>query len=281
MTARITAVLSGGGAKATAHIGAVRALREAGLEPTRYVATSMGAVVATGLAAGLTPEAMLERALKVRRRDVARLSPTSLMQGVFATALLRPEPLERTVADLSPVSTFRQLRLPLTITAVDLDSGDLVCFGDGGLDVPIAVALAASCSLPLWYPPTLWEGRRLADGGLRGVLPLEAASRFEADLVVAVDAGPGFDTVPSEGRLAPPPLIRMHQDTTNVLMSRNTELELALWRATPDRPPLMYVRPVVAKGATFALENMGRYEVAGYEAMQQALRAGIPALAGR
>lgn len=274
MTRRVTAVLSGGGAKASAHLGAVRALREAGLEPGRYVGTSMGAVMAAMLAAGLTPEAVIDRIRGVRRHDVARLSAASLVQGLFATALLQPEPLERTISRLLPVTAFDQLRMPLTITAADLDTGELVCFGDGGVDAPLATALAASCALPLWFPPALWEGRRLADGGLRGALPLGVAARFESDLVVAVDAGPGFDALPATGKLAPPPLIRMHNDSMGALMAANTELELALWRATPDRPPLLYVRPVVERGATFALHQAGRYAEAGYEAARAAMAAG-------
>jgi NTE family protein len=268
---RITVVLSGGGAKATAHLGAVRALRSAGLEPTRYVGTSMGAVVAAALAAGLTAEAVFERARGIRRRDVARLSATSFVQGLFATSLLQPEPLLRTLERFLPVAAFGNLRLPLTVTAVDLDSGELVLFGDGGIEAPLLTALAASTALPLWYPPLLWEGRRLADGGFRGVLPLAAAARFEADMVVAVDAGPGLDSVPTEGRLAPPALIRTHNDAVGVLMAMNTELELANWRLTPGRPPLLYVRPTVEKGATFALQDMARYEAAGYEAAVAAL----------
>lgn len=271
MSRRITVVLSGGGAKATAHLGAVRALRSAGLEPTRYVGTSMGAVVAAALAAGLTAEAVFERARGIRRRDVARLSATSFVQGLFATSLLQPEPLLRTLERFLPVAAFGNLRLPLTVTAVDLDSGELVLFGDGGIEAPLLTALAASTALPLWYPPLLWEGRRLADGGFRGVLPLAAAARFEADMVVAVDAGPGLDSVPTEGRLAPPALIRTHNDAVGVLMAMNTELELANWRLTPGRPPLLYVRPTVEKGATFALQDMARYEAAGYEAAVAAL----------
>ncbi len=72
MSRRVTVVLSGGGAKATAHLGAIRALRGAGLEPARYVGTSMGAVVGAALAAGLTAEAVFERARGIRRRGVGR-----------------------------------------------------------------------------------------------------------------------------------------------------------------------------------------------------------------
>ena len=271
MSGRITVVLSGGGAKATAHLGAIRALRGAGLEPTRYIGTSMGAVVGAALAAGLTSEAVFERARGIRRRDVARLSATSLVQGLFAASLLQPEPLLRTIERFLPVADFANLRTPLTVTAVDLDSGELVLFGDGGFDVPLLTAVSASTALPLWFPPVVWEGRRLADGGFRGVLPLAAAARFEADLVVAVDAGPGLDSIPTEGRLAPPALIRTHNDAVGVLMAMNTELELANWGLTAGRPPLMYVRPTVEKGATFAVQEMARYEEAGYQAAVAAL----------
>ncbi|HEX9166545.1 MAG TPA: patatin-like phospholipase family protein, partial [Gemmatimonadales bacterium] len=126
MSRRITVVLSGGGAKATAHLGAVRALRAARLEPTRYIGTSMGAVVGAALAAGLTAEAVFERARGIRRRDVARLSATSFVQGLFAASLLQPEPLLRTIERFLPVDAFANLRIPLTVTAADLDSGELV-----------------------------------------------------------------------------------------------------------------------------------------------------------
>ncbi|HNT71870.1 MAG TPA: patatin-like phospholipase family protein, partial [Methanothrix sp.] len=67
----------------------------------------------------------------------------------------------------------------------DLDTGELIVFGDGGEDVPLADALFASCALPVFYPPVQLLGRRLADGGLRGVVPLDVAARFPADRVIA------------------------------------------------------------------------------------------------
>ena len=63
-------VLSGGGAKAAAHIGAARALRDAGIVPVHWVATSMGSPVAAMLASGEDPDRVLERFLAVKRSDV-------------------------------------------------------------------------------------------------------------------------------------------------------------------------------------------------------------------
>lgn len=266
---QVTVVMSGGGVKAAAHLGAVRALGELGIRPARYVGTSMGAVIAATLAAGLRPAEVLERARGIRRRDVARLSAASLVQGLFATALLHDEPLRRTIAQLVPVDRFDQMRLPLTVTAADLDTGEEVRFGTGGEDAPLVDALYASCALPLWYPPGRVNGRRLADGGLRGPLPLTAAAAAPADLVVAVDAGPGFDALPATGRLAPPAFLKAHLDAIGVLMAFATTMELDLWRRSPSRPRLVYIRPTVERGATFAVGQFARYEAAGYDAARR------------
>lgn len=268
---RVTAVLSGGGVKAAAHLGAVRALTEAGLRPTRFVGTSLGAVMAAGLAGGVAPSEILERASGIRRRDVARLSAAALVQGLFAPALLHDEPLRETIARLVGLERFDQMTLPLTVTAADLDTGEEVRFGDGGEDAPLLDALYASCALPLWYPPAEVNGHRLADGGLRGPLPLTVAAGFEADLVVAVDAGPGFDALPSSGRLAPPAFLKAHLDALGVMMAFATTMELDLWRLSPTRPRLVYIRPEVERGATFSVGQFAGYETKGYDATRTAL----------
>lgn len=269
---RVVAVLSGGGVKAIAHVGAMRALAEAGITPTRFIGTSMGATVAAGLAAGLSPADLQHRMEGLGRRDVAAISPVALARGLYATAILKDGPLRETIARLVPARAFRELALPLTVTAADLDTGDLVCFGAGGQDVPLVDAIYASCALPLLYPPAVIGGRRLADGGLRGVVALEVARGVPADLVVAVDVGPGFDMAGRTPGRGPPPAIRTHNEAQWTLMADNSRLQLALWRATPGLPRLVYVRPRVRHGATFALDQAAYYLEEGYRATREALR---------
>lgn len=269
MTA-LTAVLSGGGARAVAQLGALEVLAEGGLVPTRFVGTSMGAVIGAGLASGLSVADVLDRLGQVDRRDVAALDRKALFLGIFAEALLKGSRLRDTLTRLLPVGRFADLVSPLTVTAADLDTGELVCFGAGGDDAPLQDALYASCALPVLYPPAELGGRRLADGGLRAVLPLEVAARFPSDLVVAIDVGPGFDAVEVAGR-QPPALVRAHNDSQFILMAANTRLGLALWQATPQRPPLLYIRPAVRRGETFAVAEMGSYLDAGREAARRAL----------
>jgi NTE family protein len=268
---RITAVLSGGGAKAAAHVGALRALHAAGLVPTRYVGTSMGAVIASGLAAGASHAEVEARLLSVQNREVFRFDRRALVMGMFARSLFRPEPFRLALERLLPVASFSELRLPLSVTATDLDSGELLVFGAGGEEVPLLDALCASCALPLYFPPFLLDGRRLADGGLRAVVPLEVAARFPADLVVAIDVGSGFDTLPAESEREPPALLRLHGEAQRALMASNTAAQHELWLRTPERPPLLWIRPRVRRGETFATDQLRWYLAEGERAAQEVL----------
>lgn len=265
----IEVVLSGGGAKTAAHLGAVRALSEAGLAPSRFVATSMGAVVAAGLAAGVEHEALLARLTEAGPRGISR-EPLAVVSGLFARSLLRPAPFRRAVEALVPARRFGELRVPLTVSVVDLDTGELLLFGAEGDDAPLVDVLCASCALPLYFPPVPLAGRRCGDGGLRGVLPLEAAARVVTGPVIAVDVGPGFDT-PAGAATAVPSVVRAHDESVGTLMAAHTSAQLALWRAEPGRPPLTYVRPRVERNATFQVERMRRYEEDGYQATRSTL----------
>jgi len=266
---RVTAVLSGGGAKAAAHLGALKALTASGIKPTRLVATSMGAVFAAMIAAGLSPDEVLARALRVEAAGIGRPDPLALLKGVWAQAVLKGDRLRSVLEQLVPVRHFAELSLPLTVTATDLDSGALVGFGAGGQDAPLLDVLYSACALPVFFSPGVISGRRYADGGLRAVLPLELALTPAPDLVFAVDIGPGFDETGTPARQ--PALVAAHDEATRILMAGGTALTVALWRATAGRPPLIYVRPRVERGATFRPDLLRRYAAEGERAATEAL----------
>jgi NTE family protein len=292
--AGITLVLSGGGAKTAAHVGAARAIEEAGLVPLRYVATSMGAVVAAALAGGADREALLGRLAEAGEAGAVR-DPLALVRGLFARSLLRAGPFRRAVEQLIPARRFADLSVPITVSVVDLDSGELLLFGEGGEDAPLVDVLCASCALPVYFPAVKLAGRRCGDGGLRGPLPLEVAARLARETVVAVDVGPGFDGVilseakeamtehgllrsaqddsASETFRTASPIVRAHDDAVGALMANATAAQLALWRADAGRPPLVYVRPRVERNATFRMDRIRQYAEDGYRATREALPA--------
>jgi predicted acylesterase/phospholipase RssA len=108
-------------------------------------------------------------------------------------------------------------------------------------------------------------GRRSGDGGLRGVLPLEAAASVATEPVVAVDVGPGLELVPG-GPEAMPSVVRAHDEAVGILMASHTAAQLAAWRATAGRPSLTYIRPAIERNATFQVERMQHYAEDGYQA---------------
>jgi NTE family protein len=271
---RVVAVFGGGGAKAAAHIGAQRALVEAGLAPAHFVGTSFGAVIGAAFAAGATHGSLVANLADATRAKIAPLDPLSFLKGMYADHLIKPEPLRALIARLVPVQRFEDFSLPLSVVTTDLDSGALVVFGAGGRgDVGVQEALYATCALPLYYPPAVIGGRRYADGGLRAVLPLEPAALIPADLVVAVHVGPGFDEQPRPSSPVPrrllPPLIRAHGDSERIMMAAQVERAIAAWPKTGAK--LVLVRAVREREATFALEHVSRYVEAGYQLTRVAL----------
>lgn len=267
---RIAMVLSGGGAKAAAHIGAARALRDAGIVPVHWVATSMGAPVAAALASGLDPDRVLATFRSVKRGEVMDPIPLVMFRGLWARSIFKAAPLRTTIAKLVPARTFAELTAPLTVTAVEVLTGVEVAFGAGGEAAPLLDALCAACALPPYFPAAEVNGRAFYDGGLRATVPLRQAESIDCDVVVAIDVAPGFDELGTPVQV-PPPLIAATDTAMGWLMAGTTELMRAQWMQRPGARRLVWLRPVSDRGATFAIERIGAYAEAGHAAMTAAL----------
>src|SRR2546426_1061423 len=89
----------------------------------------MGAVVGAAFAAGSTYQRFVEMVRSLGPKDVAALDRFALVKGVFAANIFKPAPLQKSIARLVPATRFAQLEIPLTVTATDVDSGELVLFG--------------------------------------------------------------------------------------------------------------------------------------------------------
>ena len=244
----------------------------------------MGSVVGAALASGMPFDQVRRRAMGLRPKDIAPFDPRLLITGLFSRSLFPASGLRRAIARIVPTTRFEYLRIPLTVTAVDVDTGELLLLGgpkrgpgaraEGGSDIDLSDALYASCALPLYFPPLEANGRRLADGGLRAVLPLEAARALEpdADLFVAVDVGPGFDERPlvSDGpKPRIPTVVRTHGEALRIMMADQTQRVIAEW--PEDGPRLVYVRAVAEGEATFAVDRVEAHVEMGYQATKKAL----------
>lgn len=269
---RVVLVLSGGGMKAMAHIGALRALEECGLAPAEIIATSAGALVGALVAGGLGYEELVRTVMRVRAADM--LAPARadvFLRGLGAQSVLRSRPLRDLLVRLLPVNDFARLRIPLRITTTDLDSGELVIFGVAGrTDCAVAEAVYASMALPPYFPPARIRGRRFADGGLRAVLPLEIAARVNADLVVAVDVGP-VPFGPRPGERTVPALVELADRALAIALADQRLRTIAGWRVVPGRAPLVLITPAVDPHGTFAFDRTAAFIEAGYRAAHASL----------
>ncbi len=209
---KIGLVLSGGGARGLAHIGVLRVLREARIPVDAIAATSMGAIVGGAYAAGLTPAQMQDlvlgtdwdelfsgrpprRDLHWRRKldDGRNLSKFEFGVGRDGLSLPRgalggnelEELLRRVSAGVEDVHYLRRLPIPFVAMATDLETGAAVEL----IDVPLSQAMRASMSIPGAFAPVAHEGRLLVDGGLVANLPVQAARKLGAEIVIAVNVG--------------------------------------------------------------------------------------------
>lgn len=245
MTARsgpkVAVVCGGGGVTGGVfEVGALRALDRAlggGVVENLdcYIGVSAGAIVATGLAAGLGPielEAAIvsgRRARKgpppMRRGDIYGLDagawvgslarmpvhmagsfvrgwmpgesarPTDgvfaalqgLPSGLFSNAPLRHY-IESILEHRGQPQTFEGFRKELRITAVNVDTGHRVVFGDSGTrDVPVAAAVQASAALPILFKPVRIDEQDFIDGGIERNCPVDIAVQEGATLVIALN----------------------------------------------------------------------------------------------
>ncbi len=170
--------LSGGFIRGFAHLGAIQALYEHDIRPDIIAGVSAGALAGVFTADGYEPHEVLECFSKLNMLDFTR--PTWNKGGLMKLDLLidflrkyiRAERLE-------------DLKIPLVVTATDLDNASLVHFRTGS----IAERVAASCCLPPLFIPINIDGVDYVDGGVFMNLPV-ATIREECERVVAVNVSP-------------------------------------------------------------------------------------------
>ncbi|MDH7485687.1 MAG: patatin-like phospholipase family protein [Anaerolineae bacterium] len=187
-TPRVGLALSGGGARGLAHIGVLRVLERESIPVHLLAGTSMGGVIAAAYAAGLNPDFMEQEARRMAsvRRLLALADPSLPRRGLFegqkVYAYLAAHLGERTFADL---------RIPLALVAVDLNSGREVYLRQGR----VVDAVRASVALPGVLTPVERDGQLLVDGGLLDNLPADAVRQMGADVVIAVDVTSDGQTI--------------------------------------------------------------------------------------
>ena len=173
-------VLSGGGARGFAHLGVVRALREHGVPIDMVGGTSMGGILAAGVASDWSDEELVQR-FKRSFVDTNPLSDytlplVSLVSGRKVGMLLRRE-----LGDID----IEDLPLPFFCVSSNLTTGRIAVHQQG----PLWRWLRASVAIPGVLPPVFQGGEVYVDGGAMNNLPVDVMRAKGRGPVIGVDVG--------------------------------------------------------------------------------------------
>ena len=170
--------MSGGFIKGFAHLGVIQALLEHDIKPDIISGVSAGALAGVFYADGNEPYRVLDYFSGHKFQDLTKLVIPKV--GLFALG----EFIDFLKSNLK-AQKLEDLKLPLIITATDLDHGRSMHFHKGN----IAERVAASCCMPVLFTPVKIGNTHYVDGGLLMNLPVSTI-RNECEKVVTVNVSP-------------------------------------------------------------------------------------------
>jgi len=211
---KVALALGGGAARGLAHLGVLRALERAGVRVDMVLGTSIGSLVGGAYCClgDATQTELIFRRFVVSRefrrtefdflKDSRREEPSLLYsvsnlikRGIFYSfSMTRPsfipeENFMHNINSLVPDVLIGETKVPFYPVAADLETGEEVILKSGSL----RRGICASSAIPGLLPPIRIDGRVLIDGGWVSKVPVLAAFRRKADMVIGVDISPELE----------------------------------------------------------------------------------------
>lgn len=207
---KIGLVLSGGAARGTAHVGALKALEELNIPIDAIVGNSMGAIIGGLYSAGMSPDEIEhwfetadwydlfdDRPARSKQAFRSKAEELNLIQNFevgispkkikLAAGLVSGDKLlatlRRFALPVAHINNFDDLGVPFKAIATDINTGELVVLDKG--DLPLA--MRASMSVPGAFTPITYDGRLLVDGLVVSNLPISTAKKMGVDIIIAID----------------------------------------------------------------------------------------------
>ncbi|UZD23268.1 patatin-like phospholipase family protein [Algoriphagus halophytocola] len=172
---KIGIALSGGGVRGISHLGALQALGESGIVPTKVSGTSAGAIAGAMFCQGYTPTEILK--IIVETNYFKFLRP-----AISWTGILKMDTVGTLFKLYLDHDDFAKLKTPLTVAATDIKKGKVRYYSEGELIRPI---MASSC-IPGMFDPIIIGKRHLVDGGVLNNLPVEPLEGI-CDFVIGIN----------------------------------------------------------------------------------------------
>ena len=240
--------LSGGGARGFAHVGALKALEEAGMKPDVIAGVSAGAVAAVMYAAGVPLDEMLSLFTSTKFTDFARLS---LIHGDGMFSLMR---FKQFIEEATGIDRLENLRIPTYVGVTDLDHGEPAEFHEG----PLGERVVASCSIPIVFSPVEIDGIHYVDGGVLRNLPAWII-REKCETLIGINVSPlrTFEYRKS--------FLDIGMRTYNLMAKANQQQDMDICDHVIITPELIHYQ-------VFNLKDIHKAYLSGYAAAHRAIR---------
>lgn len=245
---RLGVALSGGGARGFAHVGALKALEEAGMKPDVIAGVSAGAVAAVMYAAGVPLDEMLSLFTSTKFTDFAR---PSLIHGDGMFSLMR---FKQFIEEATGIDRLENLRIPTYVGVTDLDHGEPAEFHEG----PLGERVVASCSIPIVFSPVEIDGIHYVDGGVLRNLPAWII-REKCETLIGINVSPlrTFEYKKS--------FLDIGMRTYNLMAKANQQQDMDICDHVIITPELIHYQ-------VFNLKDIHKAYLSGYAAAHRAIR---------
>lgn len=178
MKKNLALVLSSGGARGFAHIGAIKVLEREGYNITSVTGTSMGALIGGVYASGCLKQ-FEEWVAALDRIEILKLTDIS----VSKKGLIRGIKIIDKIKEIVPDRNIEELPLPYCAVATDLLKGEEQVFTSGSM----LAAIRASISIPTFFQPFSKGSTYYVDGGLVNPIPVNRVTRSGDDLLAVIN----------------------------------------------------------------------------------------------
>jgi NTE family protein len=261
---KIGLALGTGAAKGLAHIGILKALKEAEIPIDMVAGSSMGAMIGACFANDGDISTTEKMALKTGWRQVAQILDLKL--SLLGKGLIRGQRIEMILHSLIGDAEFKDLKIPFAAVATDLNTGEEVVIKKGS----VIQAVRASISIPGIFIPVSFEGKWLVDGGLVNPVPVDVLRDMGANFVIAVNVL--FEPRRSRGTARPSKDDKV-AEVPNIFKTLFQSLYIMEYEIIRQRLPKadIIIAPDVSHIAAFEFHRGEEAMQAGYKAARYAL----------
>lgn len=252
---KIGLVLSGGGAKGLAHIGALKVIEESGIHIDYIAGTSMGAIIGSLYSVGYSadqldsifretnfrtliqddlPRRSMTHTEKMGAGRYAVTLPFDRFRLRFPSGLSKGQNIYNLLAQLTypvqEVDDFSELHIPFFCVGTNIETGERILMDKGSL----AQSVAASAAIPSLFKPVIIDDKLVSDGGITDNYAIEELRKRGMDYIIGVDVQDSLVD---------------RNDLTTVLEIMTQVSNFRMINAMKDKRPLtdLYIKPDISK----------------------------------